>query len=90
MKCPTRVDYYLLKKYIYKMKLLKYPQTDYLFMKLTAVYEEKEEYMNALSTVINLYNSLLTNHQTSKLEASFTKQEILSLIKSKQNDIVTC
>ena len=38
MKCPTSVDFYLVKKYIYKMKMLKYPQTDYLFMKVSAVH----------------------------------------------------
>lgn len=35
------VDFYLLKKYLYKLKLLKYPKNDYLYLQLDSLYLEK-------------------------------------------------
>lgn len=32
------VDFYLLKKYLYKLKLLKYPKNDYLYLQLDSLY----------------------------------------------------
>lgn len=79
------MDFYLLKKYIYKMKLLKYPTTDDLFIRLNSAYEEKEDYMNTLSLIIDNYNALLANLQITRQQPAFTKHQILALIKSKQN-----
>lgn len=55
------------------MRLLKYPENDYLYEQLNTLYQSKVEYFNVISHLISTHNCLLENKPVIISEPTLTK-----------------
>ena len=50
------VDFYILKKYMYKLRMMKFPQNTHFFIKLNEIYLEASEFHDEISRFLSEYN----------------------------------
>lgn len=60
-KIPSKgeVDFYLLKKFVLKIKWLKFPPNDHMYISLNDLCASRTDYFQLLTSVISTYNALI-------------------------------
>jgi hypothetical protein len=71
------IDYFFLKRFLYKIKRLRFPQNDHLVLSLTRLYTEKTPYYNTLLSVVSVYNKNLESKGNCHSTTKFKIKEVL-------------